>query len=44
MGREVTERAGKDMKSKDPEKRLKAVQSLSSWKRPEGALMLIQGL
>jgi HEAT repeat protein len=44
MGREVTERAGKDIKSKDAEKRLKAVRSLASWKRPEGALMLIQGL
>lgn len=44
MGREVTERAAKDIKSKDAEKRLKAVESLSSWKRPEGTALLIQGL
>jgi HEAT repeat protein len=44
MGREVTERAAKDIKSKDPEKRLSAVRSLSSWKRPEGTTLLIQGL
>lgn len=44
MGREVTERAAKDMKSKDAEKRLSAVKSLSSWKRPEGTTLLIQGL
>jgi HEAT repeat protein len=44
MGREVTERAAKDMKSKDAEKRLSAVRSLSSWKRPEGTTLLIQGL
>ncbi len=44
MGREVTERAVKDFKSKDPKKRLDAVKSLSSWKRPEGTAVLIQGL
>ncbi|MBX7186151.1 MAG: HEAT repeat domain-containing protein [Vicinamibacteria bacterium] len=44
MGREVTERAAKDIKSKDAEKRLSAVESLSSWKRPEGAALLVQGL
>lgn len=44
MGREVTERAIKDYKSKDPNKRLSAVESLSSWKRPEGTAVLIQGL
>ncbi len=44
MGREVTERAAKDIKSKDAEKRLKAVESLSGWNRPEGAVLLIQGL
>jgi HEAT repeat protein len=44
MGREVTERAAKDIKSKDAEKRLKAVESLSGWSRPEGAALLIQGL
>lgn len=44
MGREVTERAAKDIKSKDAEKRLKAVESLSGWNRPEGAPLLIQGL
>ena len=44
MGREVTERAAKDIKNKDSEKRLKAVESLSGWSRPEGAALLIQGL
>lgn len=44
MGREVTERAAKDMKSKDAEKRLRAVTSLSSWKQPLGTQLLIQGL
>lgn len=44
MGREVTERAVKDFKSKDANKRLSAVQSLSSWARPEGTAILIQGL
>ena len=36
MGREVTERAAKDMKSKDAEKRLSAVKSLSSWEDRSG--------
>jgi HEAT repeat protein len=44
MGREITARAVKDFKSKDPRKRLDAVKSLSSWKRPEGTAVLIQGL
>ncbi len=44
MGREVTERAAKDMKSKDALKRLRAVASLSSWKLPLGTQLLIQGL
>ena len=44
MGREVTERAAKDMKSKDAEKRLSAVKSLSSWKTAQGTTLLIQGL
>lgn len=44
MGREVTERAAKDMKSKDAEKRLNAVKSLSSWKTAQGTTVLIQGL
>ena len=44
MGREVTERAAKDMKSKDADKRLNAVKSLSSWKTAQGTTLLIQGL
>lgn len=44
MGYEVTERAAKDIKSKDAEKRLRAVESLSGWNRPEGAALLILGL
>ena len=44
MNREATERAVKDMKSKDAEKRLSAAKSLSSRKLPEGTAALIQGL
>jgi HEAT repeat protein len=44
MGKRVTERAAKDFKNKDAEKRLGAVESLSSWKTTEGTAILIQGL
>ena len=44
MGRRVTERAAKDFKNKDADKRLGAVESLSSWKTADGTAILIQGL
>lgn len=44
MNREATERAVKDMKSKDAEKRLSAARSLSSRRLPEGTAALIAGL
>jgi HEAT repeat protein len=44
MGRQVTQRAAKDFKSKDPEKRRAAAESLSGWKTAAGTTLLIQGL
>lgn len=44
MGRQVTQRAAKDFKSKDPEKRRAAAESLSGWKTAAGAALLVQGL
>ncbi len=44
MGRRVTQDAAKQLKSKDPLKRLDAAERLSGWSSPEGAALLVQCL
>jgi HEAT repeat protein len=44
MGRQVAERAAKDLKSKDAQKRRDAARSLSGWKSATAAALLVQGL